>query len=331
MDLPSSSRREEQGDQEYVTANLSHSDTNSVVNSEGLQQPILGRDGSGGLGLDTRTRSVNVYPMNAKYRGKVVIFNQETFENERFSDRLGTTKDVERLFEVLPRLGFRKRDIIVYKDAKKKDIRKICRKLRKDVLDNYDCLLVVILTHGDGDDLLMAKDESYHFYEFMVPMFTPNKLKSMASKPKLFLIQSCRGTAGDLGVQRTEKGLAKTNGVQDEIDSRIPKYIDFMFMMSSCEGVKYDGSTELGFLERNTTHGSWYIQELCNVIERCDLDGDDICDIITETQSAIATRNSNINEGKQQTPIFECKLSKKLFFKPKKRSPQTQPTQINRS
>lgn len=53
---------------------------------------------------------------------------------------------------------------------------------------NDDCLMVVVLTHGWDGGILYAKDGPYMASELWNP-FTPDKCKTLAGKPKLFIIQ----------------------------------------------------------------------------------------------------------------------------------------------
>lgn len=50
-----------------------------------------------------------------------------------------------------------------------------------------DCFVMCILTHGD-DGFLYSKNSSYR-HDDIFSMFTAEKCKSLAGKPKLFFIQ----------------------------------------------------------------------------------------------------------------------------------------------
>ena len=53
---------------------------------------------------------------------------------------------------------------------------------------NCDCLIITVLTHGMQNDLIYAKDHVYNTQGLWSP-FTPDKCKSLAGKPKIFIIQ----------------------------------------------------------------------------------------------------------------------------------------------
>lgn len=51
-----------------------------------------------------------------------------------------------------------------------------------------DCFACAILTHGDQDDVLYAKDGKYKLKD-VTRLFGADKCPSLAGKPKLFFIQ----------------------------------------------------------------------------------------------------------------------------------------------
>lgn len=106
-------------------------------------------------------------------------------------------------------------------------------------LHQADCLMVFILTHGEANDKLMAQNDSYNLYEFL-EHFTPTALKSMAGKPKLFIVQACRGRKLDRGVQLRAK-LIQADCAKDVVDSQsvvytYPEFADLLLVMSSHHG-----------------------------------------------------------------------------------------------
>ncbi|XP_055617145.1 caspase-1-like [Toxorhynchites rutilus septentrionalis] len=290
---------------------VQNEDCEPIVDEDTLPGEVPRRKGS--LYLDTpASPTLKVYPMNGSRRGKVLIFNHVLFDDGYYSERIGTENDVKRLYATMPRLGFQERDIIVYDDYSFSDIQRTAIKLEFDEdLQDSDCLIVVILTHGEDGDYLMARDNKYHLYRF-IENFTPTALKSMAGKPKLFIVQACRGNKIDRGVTLRAKSIQVSNSM-DHVDSQTeifvyPEFADLLIMMSSHHG---------HYSFRNET-GSWMIQELCNVIENCDIDSSSIYDILTETSDAVSKRISNADGAlnkKKQIPSFYSTLTKRLYFK----------------
>ncbi|EDS44486.1 caspase-6 [Culex quinquefasciatus] len=283
------------------------------------------------------------YSMESRLRGKVLIFNQREFTNG-YSPRVGTEKDVERLLQTLPLLGYAREHIKVFENQDASDIEAVAGKcehfwnefVKTDAeLNQCDSLVVFFLTHGEQNDRLVARDETFHLYEF-IEHFTPAALPAMAGKPKLFVVQACRGGRLDRGVQLQSlvSGLASTlvsrfrfdtgsfvganlvGGrrytcpVQDNRIFSYPEFADFLIAMSSHHG----------HVSFRNAQGSWYIQELCNVIESFDPDDESILDILTATNSAVSRRVSNVDgrrNNKKQISSFYSTLTKKLYFMPR--------------
>lgn len=87
----------------------------------------------------------------------------------------------------------------------------------------------------------MARDGKYHLYEF-IENFTPTALNAMAGKPKLFIVQACRGKKLDRGVILRAEEPQATALATDHVDSsaRIfvyPEFADFLIVMSSHHGM----------------------------------------------------------------------------------------------
>ncbi|XP_055587285.1 caspase-1-like [Uranotaenia lowii] len=270
--------------------------------------PITKRKGSVFLEAPIYQNS-RFYAMNGKKRGKVLIFNQVTFDDKNYAARIGTEKDVQRLYDSLPKLGFLPEDILVHEDFSAKEIERTVRQLDTDpTLVDCDCLITVILTHGEQDDRLMARDTSYHLYQF-IENFTPTALPSMAGKPKLFIVQACRGRSLDNGIS-----LSPLRLVMDSVDTigdmeifTYPECADFLIVMSSHHG---------HFSFRNE-QGSWLIQEFCNVLDNCQVEQDSIYDILTETNLAVSKRVSSaegVMDRKKQISSFYSTLTRALYF-----------------
>ncbi|XP_065094539.1 caspase-1-like [Ochlerotatus camptorhynchus] len=301
MDPSVNLRQEQQVDLVDANPTLSGSGSNSEVDAAGFSE----EEGSGILAIPT----AKLYSMNGAKRGKVLIFNHKTFDNRSCPVRTGTDKDVERLYHTLPRLGFQKEDIEVYKNKSSGEINGIAKNLKNNAdLEISDCLVVVILTHGNENDKLMANDKEYHLYEF-IENFNPTSLNSMTGKPKLFIIQACRGKKVDHGVNLMAYSAGNQANSQTEIRP-YPQFPDLFVVQSSHHG-------HIAF--RNEK-GSWLIQDLCNAIYSCDLETDSIYDILTETNDAVSQRLSEAKgcRDKKQIASIYSTLTKKLYFKPSK-------------
>lgn len=78
-----------------------------------------------------------------------------------------------------------------------KGILRINRKSLKS-FNNYSCLMVFILTHGSDDGALVGIDSKPTTVENLSKIFYSEQCKELESKPKIFVIQACRGKQTDV-------------------------------------------------------------------------------------------------------------------------------------
>lgn len=254
------------------------------------------------------------YCINSERPGKVIILNHEKYDNTDTSTRRGTEQDLEKLLRLLPKLGFQRDDILVFRDPSKSAIFKIAEDLLHDSdLAKCDCLFVFILTHGDANDKLCAWDDDYHLYE-LVEKFSPTTMTSMAGKLKAFFIQACRGPKRDPGVEieRMQHNQAD-HAQEDPVDSGTDRYPRTIFPDMLLSVACHYGHYSI----RNPRKGSWYIQELCNMIEEYEGQTINLYDIVTATNQAVSKRISTDKKGKRrmQAPSFSSTLTKKPMFR----------------
>ena len=149
-----------------------------------------------------------------------------------------------------------------------------------------------------------------------------NPILSLAGKPKIFIIQACRGPARDRGIE-----LATTvhhDAVPAADLSR--KTVQFKRYPAVCDWLEAH-STTAGFCSyRCTTRGSHFIRIFCEVMEHNEKTGE-LCflSILREVQSRMAfefrSRDSENREldGMKQVPSIESTLIKRLeLHKPKR-------------
>lgn len=74
-----------------------------------------------------------------------------------------------------------------------KEIINRTKSISKDVkIKDSDCFVFIILTHGNENGLC-GTDGDYVPLTTLTEMFEPNNCPEMNEKPKIFLIQACRG------------------------------------------------------------------------------------------------------------------------------------------
>lgn len=179
----------------------------------------------------------------------------------------------------------------------------------KSVLEDSNSLIVVILTHGLEGDMLLAADTTFHLYDLM-KMFTPEELPEMATRPKIFIIQACRGEQIDSGslIKRQSVQFDSVDAFTPEIVIKYPSFADICIALSSHHG---------HYSYRNED-GSWFIQELCNAISENDLKTNHFLDILTDTNRRVTVRSSKSMDvrfdDKKQVSSFYTTLTQKFYF-----------------
>lgn len=247
---------------------------------------------------DTCTESLNsyrneFYNTNHKYRGKAIIFSQEWFEIHTSIRRTGTRIDCDKLNECLTTLGF---DVDIFHDLKYRDIMKQIE--RTAVMDHSqnDCLLVIVLSHGDSG-LLYARDTHYKTKNLWNP-FTDANCPTLAGKPKLFMFQACQGDQYDRGITLGRR--AKTDGSYEH--DEIPVYPDFLLVLSTVPGY---------YSWRDPKRGSWFIQALYEELTNTAEDPIDILTLLTFVCQKVAL---NFVSYTEQVDSNDKKTSS-MFFK----------------
>lgn len=99
--------------------------------------------------------------------------------------------------------------------------------------------MVFILTHGEKNNIVMAKDVGYDLYEF-IERFIPNKVQVLAAKPKFFFVQACRGNKLDAGQiivpQMKRAGFDQVDSITHAEPYIHPSFADLLIAFSSHYG-----------------------------------------------------------------------------------------------
>ncbi|XP_056346764.1 caspase-6 isoform X2 [Oenanthe melanoleuca] len=253
------------------------------------------------------------YKMNHQRRGVALIFNHERFNwRLMLKDRRGTTEDSNNLKRSLTDLGF---EVRIFDDLNAEDVQKKIDEASVDDHSNADCFVCVFLSHG-VDDHIYAFDDKIKI-QTITDMFRGDKCQSLVGKPKIFIIQACRGDRHDDAViahDTTDSSESPVN--KTEVDAAgvytLPAGADFIMCYSVAQGY---------YSHRDTIFGSWYIQDLCETLRKHG-SSLEFTELLTLVNRKVSHRkvhvynNTNIEE-KKQSPCFASMLTKKLYFHPK--------------
>ncbi|XP_043919378.1 caspase-6 [Protopterus annectens] len=254
------------------------------------------------------------YNMKHKRRGIALIFNHEYFFwHLAMSVRQGTNADKENLYRRLKELGF---EVKAFDNLKATEMWEKMHEVAEADHHDADCFLCVFLSHGENEHIY-AYDAKIRIQE-LTDLFKGDKCKSLAGKPKLFIIQACRGEKHDEPVVPMDVVDAAKEQIvnEDVVDAAavcsIPAGADFLMCYSVAEGY---------YSHRETLNGSWFVQDFCDLL-RTHGSSLEITELLTlvnrkvSNRTVAASKDPNVI-GKKQAPCFASMLTKKMYFRPK--------------
>ncbi|CAG5049768.1 unnamed protein product [Parnassius apollo] len=197
------------------------------------------------------SKHATTYELEKFEKNCLVIFNQENVEG--FKPRFGTEKDVQVLKDTFSNFGF---EVTEHKDFTKDEVFRELKSFSERDFTDYGCVAVAVLTHGSNHGLLRAKDQPYSEIEIINHFKVYNK-PTLVTKPKILIIQACRGKSEMQGVVVFRSGVIKKDYDESREPYTLPAESDMLILHSS-----YVGHPS----HRDELHGSWFIQTLCNKI-----------------------------------------------------------------
>ncbi|XP_033841215.1 caspase-6-like isoform X2 [Periophthalmus magnuspinnatus] len=294
---------------------------------------VIGQDIQGSVAMDSMTTtdsaaSKNVtetdawrtltldpgeeYKMTRKRRGLAIIFNQEHFYwRMGLPIRYGTNADRYNLEKRLKALNF---EVKAYENLKQMEILDVLSEAAQSNHSDADCFMLIFLSHGEQDHIY-AFDGKISIQD-VTAMFKGDKCQSLAGKPKIIILQACRGDKHDNPVKPCDDvdNVIKSNEVVVDASAvhTLPAGADFVMCYSVAEGY---------YSHRETVNGSWYIQDFCELIDKYG-DSLEFTELLTLVNRKVSMRSVyNCNDrnaiGKKQVPCFASMLTKKLYFRPK--------------
>lgn len=144
-------------------------------------------------------------------------------------------------------------DVHTYNDLKRSEIVSKLEEFSKFDHSKNDCILIAVLSHGDLG-YLQASDYKYEVDLLWQP-FTGDRSPTLVGKPKLFVIQACRGKKRAKGVEVPKQIVPDSASAHGYT---IPECADFLIAYSTVPGyVSW----------RDITKGTQFIQTLCQELK----------------------------------------------------------------
>ncbi|XP_070614019.1 caspase-6 isoform X2 [Erythrolamprus reginae] len=302
--------------QKNVTKSSVHVDSKNILQGKDEQQNLTETDALGERMRQLFDPSVE-YKMKQNRRGLALIFNHERFYwHLMLPERRGTCADRDNLESSLTRLGF---EVKCFDDLSAEEVLQNIDDASREQHEDADCFMCVFLSHGEDNHVYAynAKIE----VQMLTNKFRGDKCPSLIGKPKIFIIQACRGDKHDDPVALvdemdsvTDRALPLVN--ETEVDAAaiytLPAGADFLMCYSVAEGF---------YSHRETLNGSWYIQDLCEMIRKYGASLE-FTELLMLVNRKVSQRSVDVCKdihaiGKKQIPCFASMLTKKLYFHPK--------------
>uniref|UniRef100_A0A8C6TYA8 Caspase-3 n=1 Tax=Neogobius melanostomus TaxID=47308 RepID=A0A8C6TYA8_9GOBI len=231
--------------------------------------------------------------------GVCLLINNKNFHSRTgMGIRNGTDVDAAAVMKTFVNLGYK---MMVFQDLTVQKMREKLQSVAQEDHSKRASFVCVILSHGD-EGVIFGTDGSEKL-DVLTRYFKGDKCKTLVGKPKLFFIQACRGSDFDGGTDIETDAVA-----QDPSTDRIPVEADFLYAYSTAPGY---------YSWRNTSNGSWFIQSLCEILEKNqDLE---LMQIMTRVNGKVAYHfesSSSLPDygGKKQMPSIVSMLTKEFYF-----------------
>ncbi|RWS31934.1 cell death protein 3-like protein [Leptotrombidium deliense] len=248
--------------------------------------------------------------MTANPRGYCLLINNVDFEKDHHKQRLHSSDDANKLQETFQWLGFIvKREDNLTAEQMVAFLRKYAKS--KDELKSHDAIVVIILTHGYDSDHLFGVDGNMIKTPDILTFFNNKNCEPLRSKPKIFLIEGCRGVfyqKNQTDGRRSSIQIGDIRKLPQRVTGlRIPKEPTFQDML-----ISYSTAPECD--SNYEFDGAWYCTELCDRL-KADASSKHIQEILDDVYVSVYKKETP--EGYHQYPCYENRgFVKKLYFNP---------------
>ncbi|KAK7930458.1 hypothetical protein WMY93_006853 [Mugilogobius chulae] len=274
---------------------------------------------------------IKSYKMDASPSGHCLIINNVEFEpRSELNDRIGSNVDRDKLERRFKELNFA---VEVKTNLTQRQIKRELSGLSKKDHSEFDCCVVIILSHGTEVSHNRFPGAVYGVDGLSVPVqLITNYLNgqhcpSLQGKPKLFFIQACGGGEKDTGFEVFEDDgpeLCEEEGEDDETDAiptssssdslSISDELDARATLPTPSDILVSYSTFPGYVSwRDTQAGSWYVETLDRIFAE-NAATDDLVTMLMMVNNEVS-QNSAKGLYKQMPGSFNF-LRKLLYFQP---------------
>lgn len=263
---------------------------------------------------------VEDYKLSSHQRGICLIINNVQFEIESLQRRKGSDMDAFRFKEIFKQLGFTvesKRNLTSEKmKAQFKQVSAKC-------MARHDALVIILLSHGSESGVYGTDGLEVDMNDILT-YFDNKKCKQMLGKPKIFIVQACRGRLADYGVKDTQTFFSQPESQTFTDPSqltlpRISRWTEWSEIDRNFHPTRTDMvlcfSCHTGYVStRNEEEGSWLGASLADHLQK-EAYRRHLIDILNMVSRDVRTRVSN-DGHKQVLEITTIGFDRNLYFNP---------------
>jgi len=187
--------------------------------------------------------------MSSRPRGICLILNNTNFQG-KISDREGAEFDDRELEKLFKELFFTVR---VFRDMQCEEMRNVASECAGQDHSQFHAFVFIVMSHGGERDVICGVKGRQIRVEDLMAEFKATNCPTLESKPKLFFIQSCRGSSSERLSTTFSSAVRDTAFAPDSALPRsvCPQEADFLLAFATTPGY---------VAWRNRERGSQFIQ-----------------------------------------------------------------------
>lgn len=140
------------------------------------------------------------YRMKSSQRGICLIINNVLFDLEIFPQRKGSDMDAFRFKEIFKQMGF---TVESKRNLTSDRMKAMFKQVSARCMAKHDALVVILLSHGTESGIYGTDGLEVDMHDILT-YFDNKRCKQMMGKPKVFIVQACRGRLADQGVKDSQ-------------------------------------------------------------------------------------------------------------------------------
>ena len=123
--------------------------------------------------------------------GYCLIINNRQFQGNDEAYRQGSEQDVERLTNLFESLRF---EVIIKRDLERYQIEGVAKEYGGKNHDKFVVFVLIVMSHGKDEDHILGVDNKSVSVGELMEEFQAERCPSLKGKPKILIIQTCRGS-----------------------------------------------------------------------------------------------------------------------------------------